>query len=125
MSSWLDESVMLGAMTAVFVALGLAWAVFGLNRLWVAHLQRTAGDDFVATARALGLDPRAPTYAPRLWATGELDGQKLLLELRGGLSGEVVRLRLGRKVREAHFCELESATAWAQDALAALRAQSL
>ncbi len=114
---------MLGAMTAVFVALGLAWAVFGLNRLWVAHLQRTAGDDFVATARALGLDPQAPTYAPRLWATGEVGGMKVLLELRGGFSGEVLRLRVGRKVEVAHACELESARAWAETALGTLRAQ--
>lgn len=117
MSSWLDESVMLGAMTAVFVALGLAWAVFGLNRLWVAHLQRTAGDDFLDAARALGLDPQAPTYAPRLWATGERAGAKVLLELRGGFSGEVLRLKVGKRVSQAHFCELESARAWAEQAL--------
>ncbi|GEM_PF-5057975 len=110
---------MLGAMTGVFVVVGLAWATFGLNRLWVAHLQRTAGGDFQRAAAALGLAPQAPTYGPRLWATGELDGRPIRLELRGGLRGEVLRLKVGRRQVRAHLCEIEgSAESWALAALA-------
>jgi hypothetical protein len=81
------------------VLLAALWTYYVLNRLWQQSLAEEAAGA-LAEASALGLDVRPPALGACLVAVGQIEGQDLRLEWRGGLYGERSVLRLGQSTRD-------------------------
>ena len=69
-------------------------AKYVMNRLWQKTLLSSAADALTAT-EAHGLVVHRLGFGPFIRATGTLDGEKVSIEWRGGVRGEISRVRIG------------------------------
>ena len=73
-------------------------AKYVMNRLWQKTLIDSASEAMSAAA-SFGLRVHPPGFGPVIRATGELSGESVCIEWRGGVRGETSRCRVGMRKR--------------------------
>lgn len=94
-ASYVDVSVLTGALAGGLVLLAALWAFYLVNWLWQGSLRdenRSAVDLAVGD---LGLRLQAPGLRARIVAAGVYEGRPLRVEWRGGLQGAHCRVQWG------------------------------
>jgi hypothetical protein len=93
-STYVDVTMVNSALAALLVLVGAVWGLYLMHRLWQTSLAEESAGALDAAA-ALGLVVHPPGFTPRLVATGDLGGQPVRVEWRGGVLGARTRVRVG------------------------------
>ena len=84
--TWVDLTITNSVLSGLLLVVAALWCLYLVNRLWQGSLARDAEPGIEAAAlRGLVLQPAG--LRARLVASGELDGEVLRVEWRGGLRG--------------------------------------
>jgi hypothetical protein len=94
-ASYVDVSVLTGALAGGLVLLAALWAFYLLNWLWQGSLRDEHRGAIDLAVGDLGLRLEVPGLRARVVAEGVYDGRPLRVEWRGGLQGAHSRVRWG------------------------------
>lgn len=84
--TWVDLTITNSVLSGMLLVVAALWGLYLVNRLWQGSLAADAEAGIeAASLRGLALQPAG--LRARLVAAGELDGQEVRIEWRGGLRG--------------------------------------
>lgn len=84
--TWVDLTITNSVLSGLLLLVAALWGLYLVNRLWQGSLARDAQAGIDAAA-GRGLPLRPAGLRARLIARGEVDGQDVRVEWRGGLRG--------------------------------------
>jgi len=122
--SYIDQALVGGILSGVLLLMVVVWVVFAQNALWRVHLRSVAKAQLHVLAEEYGFVPVPIGFRAQIGAKGEMEGQRVLLLLKGGAKGVRAHLVLGpkgdqRKVVE-HWNRLDGELSqWIQEQLGA------
>lgn len=96
-ASYVDVSVLTGALAGGLVLLAALWAFYLINWLWQGSLRADGQAAIDLACGELGLRLQAPGLRARIVVAGERDGRPLRIEWRGGLQGAHSRVSWGSR----------------------------
>ncbi|MDP6935197.1 MAG: hypothetical protein QGG40_19915 [Myxococcota bacterium] len=91
-------------LAGLLIGIAAVWGWYALNRLWQHSLREDASEAIQATLE-LGLMLSPPGYRARIVAQGNMEGQQVRVEWRGGAFGTAtILVRDGARQRHPLVC---------------------
>ena len=93
--SYIDPAVVGGILSGVLLAVAAAWVLFAQNALWRIHLRALSNACFKNIGRVGTFSLNSEGFGPQIRWLGTVQGEVVVVRLKGGLQGVRVQLTKG------------------------------